>query len=70
MQTLFRLPQVCALTGLSRSSIYVLVAKGEFPAPVRITKRAIAWPSASVEAWIRQKTEGVRHDRGETAGAA
>lgn len=36
---LLRLPKVIERTGLSRSSIYALITKGMFPAPVRIGER-------------------------------
>jgi len=36
-----RLPKVRQRTGLGRSTIYHLVARGLFPAPVRLTLRAV-----------------------------
>lgn len=49
---LLRLPQVCSLCGLKRSSIYRMIADGTFPAPVPIGQRARAWSSAEISAWI------------------
>jgi prophage regulatory protein len=49
-----KLPQVIALTSLSRSSIYAYIQKKEFPAPVRISGpggRAVAWTASSIAAW-------------------
>tara|TARA_R110001599_G_scaffold49212_1_gene140634 strand:- start:13321 stop:13503 length:183 start_codon:yes stop_codon:yes gene_type:complete len=37
---LLRMPQVKAVTGLSRSMIYELVSSGRFPQPVKISDRA------------------------------
>ena len=48
-----RLPQVLARTGLSRSSIYLRVADGTFPQPVRLGKRAIGWIESEIDQWIR-----------------
>lgn len=48
-----RRPEVEARTGLTRSAIYELMAAGEFPKPVRISARAVAWPRGEVDAWIR-----------------
>lgn len=52
---LLRLPEVKAHTGLSRSEIYRRIAKGAFPAPVKIGTRASAWSSAEVERWKSER---------------
>jgi len=52
---LYRLPEVCELIGLRRSAIYAAIARGEFPAPVRISKRASAWRHTDLEAWIAER---------------
>lgn len=51
-RALLRRQQVEALTGLARSTIYKLVADGDFPAPIKLTSRSVAWPSDAVSAWI------------------
>lgn len=43
------------LTGLSRSTIYNMMAKGEFPRPVRLTERAVAWPESDIADWLAQR---------------
>ncbi|MGR3794618.1 helix-turn-helix transcriptional regulator [Vannielia sp. SX4] len=48
----FRRPAVQELTGLSRSSLYSLISTGDFPRPIRIGKRAVAWPESAVSAWL------------------
>jgi prophage regulatory protein len=40
------------LTGLSRSTIYDLMAKSEFPRPVHLSVRAVAWPESEITAWL------------------
>ena len=50
-----RRPAVEAATGLSRSSIYDMMDKDEFPRPVRIGKRAVAWPQSAIEAWLAER---------------
>ncbi len=47
-----RRPQVEEATGLSRSSIYAMMDAGDFPRPVRIGKRAVAWPQSAIEDWL------------------
>lgn len=50
-----RLPSVLARTGLSRSTIYKKVADGQFPRPVKLGERAVAWDAAAVTAWISER---------------
>ena len=40
---LMRPPAVLALVGVSRSSLYAMVARGVFPPPVRIGLRSVGW---------------------------
>lgn len=49
---LFRLPQVLEITGLGRSTIYVKIKAGEFPAPINLGPRSVAWRSTDVTGWI------------------
>jgi len=50
-QQFLKLPVVISVAGKSRSSIYAAIKKGEFPAPVHIGPRAVAWTASSIEAW-------------------
>jgi prophage regulatory protein len=64
--TLLRLPDVIRATGLSRSAIYRLEARGEFPARVRVSTRATAWRSDAVIAWIDSRPRAVAHQSSAT----
>lgn len=44
-----------AATGLSRSSLYAMMGAGEFPRPIRVGKRAVAWSQSSIEAWLAER---------------
>jgi prophage regulatory protein len=56
METRLLTPKaVCERTSLSRSSLDRLVAAGEFPAPIRITERRLAYSLAQIEAWMQEK---------------
>ena len=46
-----RLQAVIRVTGLSRSTLYRLIADEQFPRPVRLGPRAVAWRRTDVEAW-------------------
>ena len=49
--TFIRLPQVKAVTGLSKTSLYALIREKSFPAPVRLGPRAVAWVRSEVRQW-------------------
>ena len=46
-----RLQAVIRITGLSRSTLYRLIADEQFPRPVRLGPRAVAWRREDIEAW-------------------
>ena len=46
-----RLQAVIRVTGLSRSTLYRLIADEQFPRPVRLGPRAVAWRRTDVETW-------------------
>lgn len=39
-------------TGLSRSSIYLRMSKGEFPRSISLGDRAIGWLEDDIEQWL------------------
>ncbi|WP_342747466.1 helix-turn-helix transcriptional regulator [Tropicimonas sediminicola] len=49
---MLRRPEVQARVGLSRSTIYDMMALGAFPRPVRIGRRAVAWRESDITAWM------------------
>ena len=51
----YRRKDVEAITGLSCPSIYRLMAKGEFPRPVKISKVAVAWPESLISEWLEER---------------
>lgn len=55
MPHLLRIKDVLTRTGLSRSTMYALIADGRFPAPVKLSIRCAAWPSDQVDAWIAER---------------
>lgn len=46
---------VCERVALSRATLDRLVAAGEFPPPIRLTERRLAFNAADVEAWMQAK---------------
>ena len=55
--TILRLPAVKNRTGLSRSTIYLRISRGNFPAPIPLGGRAVGWVESDIESWIRQQIE-------------
>ena len=49
---LIRRPEVEARTGLSRSTLYEWMKRGDFPQPVKLGARIVAWREADVAAWL------------------
>ena len=60
MHNILRLPIVKARTGLSRSTIYLRIAEGSFPAPVSLGGRAVGWIEAEVNDWLAKRIEASR----------
>lgn len=49
-----RLPSVLRRTGLGRSTIYRLMADEKFPAPVKLSGRAIGWRQSDLDRWSNE----------------
>lgn len=49
---IIRRPEVETLTGIPRSTLYAKIADGDFPAPVKIGRRAVGWREAEVNEWL------------------
>lgn len=56
-----RLKQVKEQVGLGRSSIYEKIKTGEFPKPISLGVRAVAWLSTDVDDWIASRITASRN---------
>ena len=54
---------VTDITGVKRSSRYEMIAKGEFPRPVKIGPRLTLWSANEIDEWLRQQI--ARRDHGD-----
>ena len=52
---IIRLKDVIALTGLSRSTIYLRMVQGKFPKKINLGSRAVGWISSEVNEWIEER---------------
>lgn len=56
---LIRLSETERITGLKKSTIYTLM-RGDFPHPVRLSARAVAWRESEVLDWCASRVSVVR----------
>ena len=54
---LLTIEEVCAVTKMSRSTVYKKVKSGEFPKPIRLGRRMVRWRRWEVETWISSRPE-------------
>ena len=52
---LLRLNDILRLMGISRSELYRMMKSGEFPRPLKIGERAVAWRRSVYEDWISSR---------------
>ena len=52
-----RRPEVEARSGLSRSTIYAWMARGDFPKPVKLSGRMVAWREQDIDDWLQGHSE-------------
>lgn len=59
-ERLLRLSEVEQTIGLRKSAIYAKLKEDppSFPLPVKLSRRAVAWPESQVQAWIQSQIEG------------
>lgn len=55
-----RRPEVEQVTGLSRATLYRLIAEGQFPGPVRLTGgNAVGWRAGDIRAWLESREPAI-----------
>ena len=56
-ERLLRLPEVESIVGLRKSSIYEMLKRTPptFPAPVKLSRRAVCWPASQIEKWVQAR---------------
>jgi prophage regulatory protein len=57
---LLRRPDVEAITGLKRSSIYAKMEAGVFPKPIKLSERSVAWLEHEVQGWLESRISASR----------
>ena len=49
---LLRIDQVLEVVGVSKSVLYEMIGRNEFPRPVRISLRAVGWHQWEIDDWL------------------
>lgn len=62
-QTILRIAQVKAKTGLSVATIYRAMMAGTFPKQVALSHRAVGWLEHDVNAWLDSRIEQSRNQQ-------
>jgi len=52
---LLRRPEVEMRTGLSRSTLYDWMKRGDFPKPVKLGARIFAWRESDLNEWLESR---------------
>ena len=52
---LLRIEDVLAIVGVSRSTLYVMMARNRFPRPVRVHERCVRWRESEVLEWVASR---------------
>lgn len=50
-----KLPEVLHLCGLSRSTLYELIARNAFPAQLSLGGKSVAWLQSEITAWMAER---------------
>ena len=54
---LYRWETVHQVTGMKKSAAYAEMARGNFPRPVRLSQKAVAWRSSDIANWINSREQ-------------
>ena len=49
---LLRLSEISKKTTLAKSTLWLKIAKGEFPQPIKLSSAISVWKESEVDAWI------------------
>jgi len=57
MDRMMRVPEVVKIVGVSKATLRNMIRDGVFPAPIKISRQAIAWAESTVSNWLRTKID-------------
>ncbi len=59
IEMLLRKHKVIERTGLPSSTIYYYIARKEFPSPVKLGARSVAWKKSEIDEWIDSRERSI-----------
>ncbi len=65
LRTLLRLNAVEDAIGCKKSKIYADIREGNFPAPVKLGPKSVAWRSDEIQQWIDERPRVEQQHRSE-----
>ena len=67
--SVMKMKEMVGVVGISRSYIYALQARGEFPSPIRLVKggRATGYLRSEIDDWLKGRIDATRSDVREVA---
>lgn len=60
-----RMSQVCEITGLSVSQIYVLISRQDFAPKIRLSPRCVGFSAKAVQEWVEARKREAEADGGQ-----
>ena len=60
MPKIIRLPEVIQRVCLSKATIYRLIKSEDFPQPLQLGCRSVAWRVDDISTWLDSRPRGVR----------
>lgn len=57
-EPMLRRSSVERMTGLSKSTLYRLIKQGNFPPPLRLTRKAVRWRRDEINEWLSHRPRG------------
>jgi prophage regulatory protein len=61
MDKFLKIRAVIELTGLSRSTIYLKIKLGQFPRPIKLGFRSVAFSQSEIAAWMEERVSATRN---------
>lgn len=55
-----RVDSVIERTGLSKTHLYRLIERGQFPRSIKLSERVSVWDAELVDLWLAEKLDGVK----------
>jgi prophage regulatory protein len=60
-ERMLRLKELIKVVGLSRSTIYALIANNKFPKPIHLTPHTSVWRLSVINSWIDEREAATKY---------